>query len=113
MFINGNMTSPPPVVWINGFPGIGKLTVSRKIVELVGQDQILLIDNHQLIDPVKLPRSHPEYQILRKAERTKVFEKYVLKPEACPKIIIFTGECLCHVQLEDVLISKTSKHCQM
>jgi hypothetical protein len=58
----------------------------------MGQEQTLLIDNHQLIDPVKLDRSHRDYQGLRKIERIKVFEKYVLKPEECAKIIIFTGE---------------------
>ncbi len=48
-----------PLVWINGFPGAGKLTVATALAEL--DKTVIVIDNHRLIDPVeaKFPRSHP------------------------------------------------------
>ncbi|KAL7914673.1 hypothetical protein GGI35DRAFT_154278 [Trichoderma velutinum] len=79
-----------PIVWINAFPGTGKLTVAR---ELVGLDQSsFLIDNHQLIDPVaaRFSRDHPQYQIERRRERERAFDKYVLEPTMISKTIIFT-----------------------
>jgi len=60
--------TPPPLIWINDFPGSGKLTVANALVNLVGEDKIHLIDNHQLIDAVeaKTTRSSPNYQMQRR-----------------------------------------------
>lgn len=80
-----------PLIWINGFPGTGKLTIAR---ELAGLDErIKVIDNHQLIDPVeaRFPRSHPQYQAARKEERARVFAKWVLGEEHLGHTIVFTG----------------------
>lgn len=54
------MAQVPPLLWINGFPGSGKLTIAKKIVKLSAGDTVL-IDNHQLIDPVaaKISRDPP------------------------------------------------------
>jgi len=85
---------PAPLVWVNGFPGSGKLTVLRVLVGLFGVGQVVLIDNHQLIDPVEAttPREHPVYQRQRKLQREKVFHEYVANPEMASCIIIFTGK---------------------
>ncbi|KAM3469757.1 hypothetical protein MY5147_006843 [Beauveria neobassiana] len=53
-------------VWINGFPGVGKLTVARALCALLPSAQ--LIDNHSLIDQVSLPRTHASYN----AERARI-----------------------------------------
>lgn len=80
-----------PVVWINAFPGTGKLTVARELVRL--DQSSILIDNHQLIDPVaaRLSRDHPQYQTERRRERERAFDKYVLEPTLSSKTIVFTG----------------------
>ncbi|KAL7944738.1 hypothetical protein V8C42DRAFT_325731 [Trichoderma barbatum] len=79
-----------PVVWINAFPGTGKLTVARELV-LLNQSSVL-IDNHQLIDPVaaRFARDHPQYQTERRCERERAFDKYVLEPALMSKTIVFT-----------------------
>ncbi|KAM0253078.1 hypothetical protein ACHAQJ_007454 [Trichoderma viride] len=79
-----------PVVWINGFPGTGKLTTAREFALIYMQS--ILIDNHQLIDPVaaRFSRNHPQYQAERRRQREWVFEKYVLESSLLLNTIIFT-----------------------
>jgi adenylylsulfate kinase-like enzyme len=81
-----------PLLWLNGFPGTGKLTVAKALLETLG-DRMIIIDNHQLIDPVaaKFSRDHPDYQHERKLERTKAFKAYVEPAENREKIILCTG----------------------
>ncbi|KAI9846572.1 MAG: hypothetical protein M1837_003813 [Sclerophora amabilis] len=57
----------PAIVYINGYPGVGKLTVARELSKLISNSKI--IDNHHLIDPVAMlyDRNMPEYQPLRRA----------------------------------------------
>ncbi|KAF7195185.1 hypothetical protein HII31_03391 [Pseudocercospora fuligena] len=84
--------SSAPLVWINGFPGVGKLTIARKLQELFGPKSATLISNHELIDPVaaRLARDHPDYHVERKAERQKAFKGYVQNVTAFGKVIICT-----------------------
>ncbi|KAI1175827.1 hypothetical protein F4777DRAFT_578612 [Nemania sp. FL0916] len=79
-----------PLIWINGFPGSGKLTVATALQAL--NRSMTLIDNHKLIDPVslRLPRSHPKYQQERKAERQAAFRQHVLGSSSLSKPIVFT-----------------------
>jgi L-2,4-diaminobutyrate decarboxylase len=65
---------PPCVLFINGFPGVGKLTIARRIHKLVPHS--LLIDNHLLIDPAEAiePNRTREHYILRRAIRQAAFE---------------------------------------
>ncbi|KAK6066727.1 hypothetical protein SCUP234_03925 [Seiridium cupressi] len=56
-----------PLVWINAFAGVGKLTIARELVKLMGgSDKVILIGNHTLIDVVKLTRDHADYQPQRR-----------------------------------------------
>lgn len=81
---------PAPVVWINGFPGTGKLTVATALADL--HPDAMVIDDHKLIDPVekRFPRSHPEYQEQRQAYRQAVFDEYVCNKAFSAITIIFT-----------------------
>lgn len=60
------MTVVQPTIYINGFPGVGKLTVAKELQTLLPNAEV--VDNHRLIDPVAAiyERSHPRYQALRK-----------------------------------------------
>ena len=80
------------LIWINGFPGTGKLTVARAITQL--HKDTILLDNHKLIDPVEIhtPRSHPDYQKQRRMQRQSAFEQYVFNPASLSKVVIFTGQ---------------------
>lgn len=91
------MGKPGCHIWINGFPGVGKLTVAKELHRML--DNSVLIDNHQLIDVVKLPRDDPDYNAQRIKAREAAFEKWVyLDGEAAEgnakaqRVIIFTGE---------------------
>lgn len=85
-----------PLIWINGFPGAGKLTVARELGAL--HESFKIIDNHQLIDPVeaRFSRSQPEYQPARKVERQRVFAEWVLSEQHLARTIVFTGIASCN-----------------
>ena len=91
-----------PLVWINGFPGTGKFTVAEQLSILLGAEKTILIDNHQLIDPVEVEmarihpeypniRSHPDYQVLRREMRSAILKQYVENVTLLSRTIIFTG----------------------
>ncbi|KND91831.1 hypothetical protein TOPH_03362 [Tolypocladium ophioglossoides CBS 100239] len=93
------MTKRGYYIWINGFPGVGKLTVATELQRLLPGS--LLIDNHQLIDVVKLPRDHPQYNTQRERVRQEAFRKWVhpdgdeesscgSRDERLGRIVIFT-----------------------
>lgn len=74
-----------PLVHINGFPGIGKLTIARKLVDLLQQFDAKLIHNHLLIDPAS-----PDYQPLRRAIRDAVFNSLAEARDTWRSMYIFT-----------------------
>lgn len=72
-----------PLVWINGFPGLGKLTIAKILA--ARDTNIILVDNHQMIDPVeaKISRDHPDYQTERQRHRQLVLmSMYLVVPSA-------------------------------
>jgi len=85
-------TKIAPLVWINGFPGCGKLTIAS-VMKTLHTDMILL-DNHKLIDPVeaKYARSHPDYQKERHQYRQNIFREHVSNPATLSRVVVFTGK---------------------
>ena len=83
-----------PLIWINGYPGVGKLSVARELVRLFKGGEALLIDNHSLIDPVaaNFDRDDPQYYIERQKEREYAFERWILHNRKTHRVIIFTGK---------------------
>ncbi|KAJ4137174.1 hypothetical protein NW768_002755 [Fusarium equiseti] len=81
-----------PIIHINGYPGTGKLTIARKLVEVLSHCNAKLIHNHLLIDPVDaiLPRSSPEYQPARRALRSVIFDAIAKSPDTKNSIHVFT-----------------------
>ena len=85
------------MVYINGFPGTGKLTIAKMMCDALAHSNTIiqapiLIDNHMLIDPVGavLPRTHPDYRVHRKAMRSQAFRRYVERGSNSNSIVIFT-----------------------
>jgi hypothetical protein len=82
------MTPPSPLIYINAFPGTGKLTVARALISLLSSSKPtsapVLLDNHTLIDPVaaKYTRDHPNYAQERRRVRKKALREYVLCEQA-------------------------------
>lgn len=79
-----------PLIWINAFPGTGKLTIAKAIKAL--DESVIVIDNHQLIDPVAsaIPRDDLSYQAERKREREGAFQKYVYGRATASQTVVFT-----------------------
>lgn len=83
---------PFPIVHINGFPGIGKLTIARKLVDLLKPFNGKLVHNHLLIDPADavLPRSSSDYQPLRGAIRAVVLDMLAESLDTFGSVFVFT-----------------------
>lgn len=88
------MSHPKPYIWINAFPGVGKLTTARLLHNMIPNS--VLIDNHTLIDVVTLPRDHPDYNAQRVKVRQEAFAKWAHptgegSAEMLQRVLIFTG----------------------
>lgn len=78
---------PAPLIYINAFPSVGKLTVAHALQSLVPGSKVL--HNHKLIDPVEAqcPRDHPEYSHQRTAYRRQRLQDVINDSDG---IYIFT-----------------------
>lgn len=63
---------PRPWIYINGYPGVGKLTIAKELQKLIPDSKI--IHNHLVIELClnAFERASPEYEDLRKAVRREV-----------------------------------------
>ncbi|KAK6358854.1 hypothetical protein TWF696_000034 [Orbilia brochopaga] len=80
-------------IFINGYPGTGKLTVARELQKILPSSKVF--DHHLLIDAARatFSQTDPEYQILRKAFRTTLLDSIATaSPEHASTTWIFT-EC--------------------
>lgn len=90
-----NLADSGYYIWINGFPGVGKLTVAIELQRRLPGS--ILLDNHSLIDVVTLPRDHPDYNSERKKARQRAFADHVYSEdeqqneERLKRVIITTG----------------------
>ncbi|KAF4947928.1 hypothetical protein FGADI_10088 [Fusarium gaditjirri] len=79
-----------PVVWINGSPGTGKKTIADAMKQF--DTNILVIDNHKLIDHVaaEFSRDHPEYNNQRQQYRQAILQEYVIHTSSHGRLVVFT-----------------------
>jgi len=112
---------PPFLLLLNGFPGVGKLTLARNLSTLLGQDkdgpQVRLLDNHLLIDPVSAiePERTPYHYELRKAFRDVAFSALKNLPG---KVVMLMTDCLSETvegrtQFEEYLGVALARGCTM
>ncbi|KAH0440014.1 hypothetical protein CcaCcLH18_02731 [Colletotrichum camelliae] len=83
-------SKPRPIVYINGFPGTGKLTIAKILNN--ASNEIKLVHNHLLINPAEavLTRDQPGYQDLRRRIRSAIFESLVHEPSTYSTLYVFT-----------------------
>lgn len=90
-----NLADSGYYIWINGFPGVGKLTVATELQRRLPGS--VLLDNHTLIDIVTLPRDHVNYDSERRRARQAAFAEHVYSQdeqenaERLQRVIIATG----------------------
>lgn len=75
-------TPPPCIVLLNGFPGVGKLTVARELAKSFPEPtHCVIVDNHSIIDQAtqSTQKRTPEYYALRK-EILRTFFSNKIKP---------------------------------
>lgn len=81
---------PAFVIYINGYPGVGKLTIARALQNLIPNSKIL--HNHELIDPVEkqCPRGSMLYQTHRAEYRQSRLQPIASDPSLRETTFIFT-----------------------
>lgn len=86
------MTRPLPIIYINGFPGTGKLTIANHLTKLLSSVPAKLVHNHLLINPADaiLHRTQPGYQTLRRAIRSAIFSSLINEHATYTSAYIFT-----------------------
>ncbi|KGO64099.1 hypothetical protein PITC_087670 [Penicillium italicum] len=79
-----------PIVHLNGFPGVGKLTIARCLIKQLPSAK--LVHNHLLINPADavLHRTQPGYQALRRGIRDSIFSALTNEPATFDTTYIFT-----------------------
>ncbi|OQD92824.1 hypothetical protein PENSOL_c037G02112 [Penicillium solitum] len=79
-----------PIVHLNGFPGVGKLTIACSLLKPLPSAK--LVHNHLLINPADavLHRTQPGYQTLRRGIRSSIFSALANEPATFNTTYIFT-----------------------
>lgn len=109
------MPTPKHHIWINGFPGVGKLTTAKELHRQIPNS--VLIHNHELIDVVTLPRDHPDYISERTMVREETFARWCQPTgpdaeEILDRVLIFTGNHSLHniiLYMQNIFLSLYSK----
>lgn len=84
------MASGDLIIHINGWPGVGKLTIARELAGLMGAR---LLDNHTIINPAEalFERRDPRYRSLRQALRSTILAHAA---QMKPGVLILTDALL-------------------
>ncbi|KAL2756389.1 hypothetical protein ACRALDRAFT_1070554 [Sodiomyces alcalophilus JCM 7366] len=85
-------SSMPPFVYINGYPGVGKLTIAKELCKLLPKAKV--VSNHLLIDPAAaiFDRSAEEYQPLRQVLRREILKSIATAKSTRDVAWIFTDQ---------------------
>lgn len=85
-------SKPAPVIYINGYPGSGKLTIALAMQALIPNSKVL--DNHSLIDPVEklCPRGTAYYNSER-GEYRRAMLKPIGEDPALRDVVFFFTDC--------------------
>ncbi|KAL7899223.1 hypothetical protein HDV63DRAFT_334189 [Trichoderma sp. SZMC 28014] len=80
----------PPFIYINGYPGIGKLTIAKELEKLVPDSKVY--HNHLFIDPIAplVDRDSPHYQDIRTSFRRHILNTIATSEAAARFTWIFT-----------------------
>lgn len=83
----------PPIILLNGWPGVGKDTVAETLKLLLGDDKASLVDWSKAQTDTFQPPPEEDDTVAHKAQRDACFADQVEHPGTLNKIIICT-DCL-------------------
>lgn len=91
------------LVLLNGFPGVGKLTIARSLQSSSTNVEARLVDSHLIIDPAEAihPGCGDQYRASRNRLRNAVFDELKATPGNDTVLII---TCSLGVNLEDAAV---------
>ncbi len=92
-----NRGQPGIVVWINGFPGVGKMTVAAELAKLLGDngDTAIIINAQDRRKFVTVPPTHADFDKQFSERRAAALLKHVFPEENFSKPVIIVGESRC------------------
>jgi chloramphenicol 3-O-phosphotransferase len=106
--VSHEMSTHPPIppgclVILNGFPGVGKLTIARALQSRLTNAETRLIDNHLIIDPAEAvhPGRGLQHKRLRDKLRRVIFDELKTVPEQ-DTVLIMT--CSLGANVEDAAV---------
>lgn len=84
---------PQPLIWINGWHGVGKQTVGTALAMLLGQEKAVFIDGEKFTDHLALPEEHGRPADTAEDVRQRrgaCFARYVEDPAEFRRAVIFS-----------------------
>jgi hypothetical protein len=93
---NENQKEKGCIVLLNGFPGVGKLTIARAIKSNLPEHATGLTDNHVLIDPAEAiaPGRGAAHKVLHAEVRRVAFEALIEEFASRPHMKVIMTGCL-------------------
>jgi hypothetical protein len=93
-------TMQPCLILLNGYPGVGKLTIAKLIHSALDAQHTIFLHNHLLIDPAEIiiPGRTPAYYEFRKRLRNLAFDALVANPDT--NITILMTSCMGSIERE-------------
>lgn len=81
-----------PIVHINSYPGVGKLTIARKLVEMLRSFNGKLVHDLLLINPARavLSRASDDFETLQRAMRTAILNTLTTSKDTFDSVFVFT-----------------------
>jgi hypothetical protein len=100
--------APGPVIWINGWPGVGKLTVAEWLFRIIGTEKAILLESaregHGAYDNdgsrSRMATPPPEHEVRDLYRRREEVQECIFRSETLRKIIILTDYQLDHDSAE-------------
>lgn len=91
------------MILLNGFPGVGKLTIARCLQSALVNVRSRLIDNHLMIDPAEAiyPGRGAPYRVFRDRMRQAIFDDLKALPE---DDIVLIMTCSLGANFEDAAV---------
>jgi hypothetical protein len=100
------------IILLNGFPGVGKLTIAQHIKEHLQSSTpstaVRLIDNHVLIDPCTavIPERTPAHYAMRYQIRQVAFSMLAQEYTSNPNMVTIMTSCLADTERDTTVLEE-------
>lgn len=83
------LTRVTKLIFINGWPGVGKATIAEMLTLMLGDKANLIEPSNGHNETYQLPPDHPDFEQAQRKQRDAYFAEHVERPSTFKKIAIF------------------------